>query len=181
MLAVQLQIGFRDAFRVRHVVVNGCSRSPVSARAVFLRPPDRGVNRHICSVDATRVCRTGLSGFLAAMPTPIPLFANSLAQLELIPGPPPTMSATSRMEDCGPWLSDWVMCGAPMSFRKSARMPSVANATPIGSARRPVCGPTVSDRRRRAPRSARRPSSRQWPAPRLRTCGGSASGRQSVS
>ena len=33
------------------------------------------------------------------MPIRMPLFANSLAQLELIPGPPPTMSATSWMED----------------------------------------------------------------------------------
>ena len=41
------------------------------------------------------VCR----GVLAAMPIRMPLFANSLAQLELIPGPPPTMSATSWMEN----------------------------------------------------------------------------------
>ena len=46
----------------------------------------------------SRFCSTGLSGFLAAMPTRIPLPANSLAQLELMPGPPPTMSATSCLE-----------------------------------------------------------------------------------
>jgi hypothetical protein len=39
--------------------------------------------------------RTGFSGFLAATATCMPFFANSLAQLELMPGPPPTMSATS--------------------------------------------------------------------------------------
>ena len=39
--------------------------------------------------------RTDLSGFLAATPTTMPFFANSLAQLELMPGPPPTISATS--------------------------------------------------------------------------------------
>src|SRR6202171_2528104 len=40
-------------------------------------------------------CRTGLSAFRAAMATRMPSLANSLAQLELMPGPPPTMSATS--------------------------------------------------------------------------------------
>jgi hypothetical protein len=28
----------------------------------------------------------------------MPFFANSLAQLELMPGPPPTISATSSLE-----------------------------------------------------------------------------------
>src|ERR1700736_3747988 len=43
----------------------------------------------------SRACRTGLSAFRAAMATRMPSLANSLAQLELMPGPPPTMSATS--------------------------------------------------------------------------------------
>lgn len=43
--------------------------------------------------------RTGFSGFLAAMPTRKPCFTNSLAQLELIPGPAPTISATSLLEN----------------------------------------------------------------------------------
>src|SRR5712671_7583853 len=54
MLVVQLQIGFRDVVRVGHVVVDGCSRPPVGAGAVFLRPANCGVNRHICYVDALR-------------------------------------------------------------------------------------------------------------------------------
>jgi hypothetical protein len=48
MLVVQLQVGFRDVVWVGHVVVNGCSRPPVGASAVFLRPANCGVNRHIC-------------------------------------------------------------------------------------------------------------------------------------
>src|SRR5882757_3875886 len=43
----------------------------------------------------SRASRTGLSAFRAAMATRMPSLANSLAQLELMPGPPPTMSATS--------------------------------------------------------------------------------------
>ena len=38
-------------------------------------------------------------GFLAATATDMPFFANNLAQLELMPGPPPTISATSFL--CG--------------------------------------------------------------------------------
>ena len=39
-----------------------------------------------------------MSGFRAATATRMPSFANSLAQLELMPGPPPTISATSGKE-----------------------------------------------------------------------------------
>ncbi len=68
---------------------------------------------------------------------------------------------------------DWVMCrDLPASFRKRARTPRVAGARSIVSARRPVCGPTIPDRRRRAPRSAPPPSSRRWPTHHPRTCGG---------
>ena len=229
MLAMQLQIGFRDAVRVGHVVVDSRSRQSVSARTVLLSPANRCINRHVRNVDAlrhqfpchalrksglgvtchregaarrvaferracvreddrsscavgvrlvfahepscllthqkraerrvskclenhagvgfgdaltknarnpavdvvhekrrrpqvsnnmleqllngrwfaciagyrrtpcvfSRLCRTGLSGFRAAMAMRMPLSANSLAQLELMPGPPPTMSATS--------------------------------------------------------------------------------------
>src|SRR5216684_1335377 len=237
MLAMQLQIGLRDAVRVGHVVVGGRSGPPVRAGAVFLRPADRGVDRHIGDVDAlrhqfprhalgesglgmachgkgaalgealecstcvreddrsfraagvrlvfahqasglltdqfrrvssampgsasvmalpkmpetrpsmlcttsvgaprsrtmfwnssstaagslashayrrtpcdvSRACRTGLSGVLAATPTRIPLSANNLAQLELMPGPPPTMRATSCTEGWVSRWSSWVM------------------------------------------------------------------------
>ena len=54
MLAMQLQIGFRDAVRVGHVVVDSRSRQSVRAGTVLLRPADRGVNRHICYVDTLR-------------------------------------------------------------------------------------------------------------------------------
>jgi len=53
----------------------------------------------------SRISRTALSGFRAATATRMPFFENSLAQLELMPGPPPTMTAASWTED----LSDWVM------------------------------------------------------------------------
>ena len=49
MLAMQLQIGLRDAVRVGHVVVDGRSSPSVRAGAVFLRPTDRGVDRHIAT------------------------------------------------------------------------------------------------------------------------------------
>ncbi len=54
MLAVQLQIGFGNAIRVGHVVIDGGARPTVGAGAVFLRPANCGVNRHICYVDALR-------------------------------------------------------------------------------------------------------------------------------
>ena len=251
MLVMQLQIGFRDVVRVGHVVVDGCSCQPVGAGAVFLRPTNCGVNRHLCHVDTLRhqfprhalresglgmachckgtarwvafercacvreddrsfgavrvrfvfvhepgrllthqeraerrvserverhtwvgfdyplsedvgnpavdvvydkrrrpevsndileqrlheswfacvarvstnavsllqVLQDRLSGFLAATPTRMPLFANSLAQLELIPGPPPTISATSCIEGCVPGLSDWVIFVLPFVIR----------------------------------------------------------------
>src|SRR5277367_2658810 len=205
MLAMQLQISLRDAVRVGHVVVDTCSRQSMRAATVFLRPANRGVDRHIGYVDTLRhqfprhaLCQsslrltrhrkgaaqreafercacvgeddrsfravgvdlvfahqpsclrnisgtrpsmlcttsvgaprsrttfwnskstaagslashayrrtpcvfsrfssTGLSALLAAMATRIPFFANSLAQLELMPGPPPTISATSCVE-----------------------------------------------------------------------------------
>src|ERR1700733_8135017 len=67
MLAVQLEIGFGDVIRVGHVVVNGRSRPPMGANAVFLRPANCGVNRHICYVDTLRhqfprhaLCKSGL-------------------------------------------------------------------------------------------------------------------------
>ncbi len=50
----------------------------------------------------SRACSAGLSGFLAATATRIPLAAKSLAQLELMPGPPPTISATSETEGWAP-------------------------------------------------------------------------------
>jgi hypothetical protein len=52
MLIMQLQIGFCDVVRIGHVVVDRWSSPPVSAGAVFLRPANCGVNRHICYVDA---------------------------------------------------------------------------------------------------------------------------------
>ena len=42
-------------------------------------------------------------------PTRMPLSANSRAQLALMPGPPPTMRATSCTEGWGSLLSSWVM------------------------------------------------------------------------
>src|SRR5262245_34357514 len=51
MLAMELQIRFRDVVRVGHVVVDGHSREPVRAGAVLLSPADRGVDRHIGYVD----------------------------------------------------------------------------------------------------------------------------------
>ena len=54
MLAMQLQIGFRDAVRVGHVVVDTGSCQSVRASTVFLRPSNRGINRHICYVDTLR-------------------------------------------------------------------------------------------------------------------------------
>jgi hypothetical protein len=54
MLAVQLQIGFGDVVGVGHVVVDSRSCQPVCARAVFLGPADRGVDRHVRDVDALR-------------------------------------------------------------------------------------------------------------------------------
>ena len=54
MLAMQLQIGLRDAGRVGHIVVNGRSSASVRAGTVFLRPTDRGINWHICDVDTLR-------------------------------------------------------------------------------------------------------------------------------
>ena len=44
---------------------------------------------------SSRTWRTGLSGFLAATATRIPRLENNLAQLALMPGPPPTIRATS--------------------------------------------------------------------------------------
>ena len=52
MLAMQLQVGLCDAVRVGHIVVYGRSSPSVRAGTVFPRPADRGVNRHICNVDA---------------------------------------------------------------------------------------------------------------------------------
>src|SRR5262245_37842145 len=60
----------------------------------------------------SRVSSTGLSGFLAATATAIPFAANSRAQLELMPGPPPTMSAMSRAAGRVPRSPDSVMCVA---------------------------------------------------------------------
>src|SRR5215472_18365619 len=67
MLAMQLQIGLRDAVRVGHIVVDGRSGPSVRASAVFLRPANRGINRHMCYVDALRhqfpchtLCESGL-------------------------------------------------------------------------------------------------------------------------
>ena len=54
MLAMQLQVGLRNAVRVGHIVVYGHSSPSVRAGTVFPRPADRGVNRHICNVDALR-------------------------------------------------------------------------------------------------------------------------------
>src|ERR1700757_4952111 len=51
MLAMQMQIGLRDGVRVGHVVVDGRSSPSVRAGTIFLRPADRGVNRHICYMD----------------------------------------------------------------------------------------------------------------------------------
>jgi len=68
-------------------------------------------------VSLLQVLQDRLSGFLAATPTRMPLFANSLAQLELIPGPPPTISATSCIEGCVPGLSDWVIFVLPFVIR----------------------------------------------------------------
>jgi hypothetical protein len=49
----------------------------------------------------------------------MPSFANSLAQLELMPGPPPTMSATSGKEV---WVSVSVMDSIPSIMRASEAM-----------------------------------------------------------
>ena len=54
MLAMQMQIGFCDAVRVDHVVVNSRTCSPVRARTVFLCPANRRVNRYIRYVDTSR-------------------------------------------------------------------------------------------------------------------------------
>jgi hypothetical protein len=59
----------------------------------------------------SRSSRTALSGFLAAIPTRIPRWANSLAQLALMPGPPPTTSHRPRVRHC------------LMSRRRSLRRP----------------------------------------------------------
>ena len=50
MLAVQLQIGFRDAVRVGHVVVDRRTRPTMRAGSVFLSPTDRRIDRHIGNV-----------------------------------------------------------------------------------------------------------------------------------
>ena len=54
MLAVQLQIAFRDVVRVGHVVFDGGSGQPVGTGAVFLRPANCSVNRHLRYVDTLR-------------------------------------------------------------------------------------------------------------------------------
>jgi hypothetical protein len=50
----------------------------------------------------------------------MPLFANSLAQLELIPGPPPTISATSPLEGR---LAGTVMRRAPIVKSEGLPLP----------------------------------------------------------
>ena len=54
MLAVQLQIGFRDMDGVGHIVVNSGSRQPVRAGPILLGPAYRRVDRHIGYVDTLR-------------------------------------------------------------------------------------------------------------------------------
>src|SRR6516162_4781084 len=67
MMAVQLKIGFRDAVRDGHVVVNSRSRPTVRAGTVFPSPTDRRIDRHIGNVDTLRhqfsrhtLCEPGL-------------------------------------------------------------------------------------------------------------------------
>ena len=67
MLAVQLQIGFRDEVRVGHVVVNSRTRPTVRTGTVFLSPTDCRIDRHIGDVDTLRhqfsrhaLCEPGL-------------------------------------------------------------------------------------------------------------------------
>ena len=50
VLAMQLQIGFRDAVRVGHVVVDRRTCPTVRAGTVFLSPTDRRIDRHIGNV-----------------------------------------------------------------------------------------------------------------------------------
>ena len=71
--------------------------------------------------------------------TRMPFSANSLAQLELIPGPPPTMRATSRSEGRVSSDSGWVIFYVPVSLRSArtaklrSRIP--ASTTPAGENR----------------------------------------------
>ena len=67
MLAMQLQIRFRNAVRVSHVVVDSRSRQSVCAGTIFLSPTNRRVDRHVCYVDTLRhhlpchaLCEPGL-------------------------------------------------------------------------------------------------------------------------
>ena len=71
MLATQLQIDFRDPLGVGHVVVDGRAGETMRARAVFLRPAYRRVDRDVGNVDSFRPpptisatsCITGLAAF----------------------------------------------------------------------------------------------------------------------
>src|SRR5689334_11203300 len=83
----------------------------------------------------SRSCRADFSGFLAATPTDIPLFENSLAQLELMPGPPPTISAMSLVS-C---LLGCIMRHAPISACLRVRLTLRSSDTSVGrSPRGPV-------------------------------------------
>ena len=69
---------------------------------------------------------------LAAMPTPMPFSAKSLAQLALIPGPPPTIRATSCAEGLVLGFSDRAMFHTRMCVARetSAARPAKARALP---------------------------------------------------
>ena len=85
---------------------------------------------------------TALSGSLAATATRMPFSANSFAQLELMPGPPPTMRATSWATAGGTLLSVWLMSSSPCVFLSVAsasfRGRRACRISPLGNSGRQV-------------------------------------------
>ena len=51
---MEVQVGLGDLIRVRHVVIDRCSRETVRAGAIFLGPADGGVNGHMDTCIAIR-------------------------------------------------------------------------------------------------------------------------------